>query len=95
MASTAGPNASITSGCGGPTSRRRTRSAGVRDSCSSGGSANPPSTAIAVRKPMPSGAKPGGGRSPAQQPRERLHQPGLRAEAEQRAEDRRPAIPPW
>ena len=86
MAITAGPNASTTSGCGGPTSRRRTRSAGVRDNCSSGGSANPPSTAMAVRKPMPSGASPGARQIAAQQPRERLHEPGLCAEAQQRTE---------
>ena len=68
IASTAGPKARITSGAGGPTSRRSTRSAGVRESCNSGGSAKPPSTAIAVRKPTPSGARPGGGRSPRSQP---------------------------
>ena len=55
-------------GAGGPTSRRSTRSAGVRESCSSGGKAKPPSTATAVRKPIPSGASPGAGRSPRSQP---------------------------
>ena len=34
---------------------RRTRNAGTRESCSSGGSANPASTATAVTKPMASG----------------------------------------
>ena len=68
MAITAGPKARITSGGGGPRSRRRTRSAGVRDNCNSGGSANPLSTAMAVRKPMPSGANPGAGRSPRSSP---------------------------
>ncbi len=53
----AGPKASSTSGVGGPTSRRSTRSGGTRDSCSSGGSANPASTAIAVTKPMASGVR--------------------------------------
>ena len=51
MASTAGPKARITMGGGGPTSRRNTRKAGVRESCSNGGRAQPPSTATAVRKP--------------------------------------------
>jgi hypothetical protein len=52
-AATAGPKASQTSGGGGPTSRRSTRIAGTRDSCSSGGSAKPPSTAISRQEPEP------------------------------------------
>ena len=56
-AAAAGPKARITSGGGGPTSRRSTRSAGTRASCSSGGSAKPASTATAVTNPIASGAR--------------------------------------
>ena len=51
----------MTSGGGGPTSRRSTRSGGTRASCSSGGSANPASTASAALTPIPSGARLAGG----------------------------------
>ena len=86
---TAGPKASNTSGGGGPTSRRSTRSAGTRDSCSSGGSANPASTAIAVTKPMASGARLAGGSSvTAQQAADGAQQPLLREKSERRADRR-------
>ena len=78
----AGPKASITSGGGGPMSRRSTRMAGTRDSCSSGGSANPASTATAVMNPTPSGFRSARRQLRVEQTRDRAQQPLLREEAD-------------
>ena len=81
-ANMAGPNASITSGGGGPTSRRSTRIVGTRDSCSSGGSANPASTATAVMKPMTERLEIRRGQIRIEQTRGSCAQPLLRKEAQ-------------
>ena len=77
----------MTSGGGGPTSRLNTRMAGTRESCNSGGSANPASTATAVMKPMARGFRSAGGSSRIEQAANGAQQPFLREEAERGADD--------
>ncbi len=65
-------------GRGGPTSRRNTRIAGTRDSCSRAAERNPASSATAVTKPIPTGTRLAAGRALlVKQAAQRVHQPRL------------------
>ena len=74
---------------GGPVSRRSTRSAGTRVSCSSVGSAKPASMAMATTKPNITGVQPAGGRSVRRNPASARSSQKLRQPAAQRAHQRR------